>query len=84
MTLKSIMPETWFRKEGVFRGRSFNVHTALRAQPSSTIWMSMMKQGPSSSTTNMVQSLTTGEQGEDEEEESDVTQDEICAMVEQF
>ena len=49
--------------------------------------VSMMKHGPPISTTNMVQTLSTGdegEQGEDEETKNEVTQDEIFAIVQQY
>ena len=91
MALKSIMPETLFGEAGVFRGRSFNLYADLRTVIIN-YWddkrqVSMMKQGPPKSTTNMVQTLGTGDQeaqGEDREMKHEVTQDEIFAMVQQF
>ena len=91
LALKSIMPETLFGEVDVFRGRSFNLYVDLRAAiinyVDDKVPVSMMKQGPSVSTTNMVQNLTTGDQGaqgEDEEVKNEVPHDEIFAMVQQF
>ena len=44
----------------------------------------MVKQGPSISTTKMVQALRTGDQREDEETKNEVTPDENFAMIPQF
>ena len=81
------MPETLFGKAGVFRGRSFYLYVDLRPAIinylDDKVPVSMMKQGPSISTANTVQSLTTGDQGEDEEMKNEVTQDEIFAVVQQ-
>ena len=58
MALKSIRPETLLGETGVFRGRSFNVYMDLRTAIinclDDKVPVSMMKQGPSVSTTNMV------------------------------
>ena len=61
--------------------------TAIINSLNDKVPVSMMKQGPPISTTNMVQTLNTGDQGEqreDEEMKNEVTQDEILAMVQQF
>ena len=88
LALKSIMPDTLFGEAGVFRGRSFNSHADLRTaiinHLDDKVLVSMMKQGPPTSTTNVVQTLSKGEQGEDEEMNNEVTQDEIFAMVQRF
>ena len=85
------MPETLFGEAGVFRGRSFNIcadlRTAVVGYLDDKVPVPMMKQGPPISTTNMVQTLSTGnqgEQGEDEVVKNEITQDEIFAMVQQF
>ena len=69
--LKSIMPETYFGEAGVFRGRSFNFYADLRTafinSLDDRVPVSMMK-GPPISTTNMVQTLSTGDQGEQRED----------------
>ena len=91
LALKGIMPETLFGETGVFRGRLFNIYADLRTviinKLGDKVPVSMMKQGPPISTTNMVQTLSTGDQGEegeDEEMKNEVTQDEIFAMIQQF
>ena len=57
LALKSAMPDTLFGEAGVFRGRSFNFYADLRTAVinSLDVIVSMMKQGPPISTTNMVQ-----------------------------
>ena len=58
--------------------------TALINDLDDKVPVSMMKQGPPTSTTNMAQSLGTrdqGEQGEDEDMKNEVAQDEIFAMA---
>ena len=86
LALKSIMPETVFGEAGVFRGKSFNLCSDLRTAVinylDDKVPVSMMKQGPSIATTNMVQTMSTADQGEQGEDE--VTQDEIFAMVQQY
>ena len=89
LALKSIMPETLFGEAGVFRGRPCNFYadlrTALIHYLDDKVTVSMMKQSPPISPTNMVQtSGDQGEQGEDEETKNEVTQDEILAMGQQF
>ena len=80
------MPETLFGKAGVFRGKSFNLHADLRTAVinylDDKVPVSMMKQGPSIATTNMVQTMSTADQ--EEQGEDEVTQDEIFAMVQQY
>ena len=67
VALKSIMPETLFGEAGEFRGRSFNfcadLCTAIIKYLNDKVPVSIMKQGPPISTTNMVQTLSTGDQG---------------------
>ena len=61
-----------------------NLRTAIIKYLDDKVPVPMMKQGPPASTTNMVQTLSTGdqgEQGEDEEMNNEVTQDEMFAMV---
>ena len=81
LALKSIMPES------VRQRRSFNfyadLHTAVINYLDDKVPVSMVKQGPPISTTNMVQTLSTG-QGGDDEMKHEVTKDEIFAMVQQF
>ena len=84
LALKSIMPETSFREAGVCKRRSFNfcadLRTAVLGFLDDKVPVSIMKQGPPMSTTNMVQTMRSrdeGEQGEDEEMKNEVTQDEI-------
>ena len=88
MALKSIRPETLLGQTGVFRGRSFNLFMDLRTAIinclDDKVPVSMMKKGPSVSTTNMVQTLSTGEQRTDEETKNQITQDEIFAMDQQY
>ena len=59
LALNSIMPEILFGEAGVFRGRSFNSHadlcTVFINNLDHRVPVSMMKQGPPVSTTNMVQ-----------------------------
>ena len=88
---KSIMLGMLSGEEGVFRGRSFNLYVDLRTAIINfldhDVPVSMMKQSLSISKTNMVQSLTAGEQGEQGEDENvknEVTQDEIFAMFQQL
>ena len=63
LALKSIMPATFFGEAGVFRGRSFNLHADLRTAIinclDDKVPVSVMRQGPPTSTTNMVQTLST-------------------------
>ena len=85
---KSIMSETLFGDADVFRGRSFNLCVDLHHQLlDDKVPVSMMKQSSSISSTNMVQSLTTVEQGahgEDEEVKNEVAQDKAFTMIQQF
>ena len=85
VALKSIMP---LFGEGVFRRRSFNLFAVLRTaiinHLDDQMSVSMMKQGPPISTTNMIQTLSREEQGEDEEMKKEVTQEETFATVQQF
>ena len=88
LALKAIMPETLFGETGVFRGRLCNIYADLRTviinNLGDKVPVSMMRQGSPISTTNMVQTFSTGEQGEDEEMKNEVTEDEIFAMIQQF
>ena len=84
LALKSIMTETSFREAGVCKRRSFNFCADLRTAAlnclDDKVPVSIMKQGPPMTTTNMVQTMRSrdeGEQGEDEEMKNEVTQDEI-------
>ena len=52
---------------------SSRICTAITNYFDAKVPVSMMKQGSSSSTTDMVQSLTAGEQGEDEGVQHEVT-----------
>ena len=82
LALKSIMSETQ-----AYSGEDLSTLMRTCAQLSSTSWVTKCASVPPISTTNMVQTLSTGdqgEQGEDEEMKNEVTQDEIFAMVQQF
>ena len=57
-----------------------HLRTASISHLDDKVPVSMMKQCSSSSTTNLAQSLTTGEQKKIEEVTNDVTPDEIFAM----
>ena len=80
------MSETFFGEAGEFRGTSFNLHADLRTAiidyADVQVPVSMMKQGPPLSSIDMVQTLSTGDQGEQGEYE--VTQDDIFAKVQQY
>ena len=69
------MPETLFGEADVCRGRSFNLYADFINYLDDKV----LKQRPPISTTNMVQILCTGDQGEKGEEDvemkSEVTQD---------
>ena len=73
LALKSNMPETLFGEAGVFRGKSFNLYVDLRTiiveYLDDEVPVSMMKQGSSISTTNMVKTSGTVDQGEEGEDE---------------
>ena len=85
------MLETLFCEAGVFSGRSLNLcadlRTAIINNWDDKVPVSMMEPGPPLPTTNMVQTFSTGdrgEQGENDEMKNEVTQDQIFAMVQQF
>ena len=91
LALTFVMLETLFGETGVFRGRSFYLYVDLRTAIinllNDKMSVSMIKQSPSISMTNMLQNLSVGEQGQlgdYEEVQSEVTQDEIFSMAQQF
>ena len=66
--LKSLMPETLFGEASIVGRKSFNfcadLCAAIITYMDDKVPVSMMKQGPPMSTTNMIQTLSAGDQGE--------------------
>ena len=91
VALKSIMPETLFREAGLCRRRSFNFCADLRTAAlnclDDKVPVSIIVQSPPMSTTNIVQTLRAGDEGEQRENEdmkNENTPKEIFAIVQQL